>query len=410
MPAGRASRGYVLATMVCAAAFWVACSRGSDAVSDAVVRDSMGVTIVENVGDVWSKPAAFSVSPDPLLRIGQVDGDEPYLFERVVALVALSDGAIVVANVGDNTIRWFDGAGAFLMQRGGRGEGPAELRRVVGMVAGAADSVIVTDATTRRLLVFSREGDLGRTVELRRALVSPGRLFRLADGSFVISQSGFVASQLAGLESGVIRVPTPLLVVSADGLQVDTVGVFPGLEMEILRFDGQTGTGSPLFAKWLSYAGAGDRVYVGTADQLVIDVYSRDGELRRSHRALDVDLTIGQDVVDAFRGEMLSQLPDQTPEERAQVEQMIAAMSVPETRPAYATFLPDAVGNLLVAERSLTMTPSSRWLVFGPDGAVTGIVTMPAGFEPLTFAEDRVFGTERDDMGVQYVVAYEIER
>lgn len=70
-----------------------------------VVRDSAGVTIVENTSPAWSSGEEWRVVEPPVVEIGVIDGDQRYQLSRVLGVGRLSDGRILVANGGSQEIR-----------------------------------------------------------------------------------------------------------------------------------------------------------------------------------------------------------------------------------------------------------------------------------------------------------------
>jgi len=121
------SRWLILAP---AAALITACSGDALLKSSTIVRDSAGVQIVETAGDVWSTPSRWVIAEEPIVRIGAAEGDDAYLFSGVRGIAALSDGRFVVANAGDQSLRWYDAEGRFLFRRGGPGQGPGEFSQL----------------------------------------------------------------------------------------------------------------------------------------------------------------------------------------------------------------------------------------------------------------------------------------
>ncbi len=69
------------------------------------VRDSAGIAIVENTGPAWSEGQRWSLGTEPTLRIGTVEGDLDYIFERVRGATRMDDGTIVVLEGGTNELR-----------------------------------------------------------------------------------------------------------------------------------------------------------------------------------------------------------------------------------------------------------------------------------------------------------------
>jgi hypothetical protein len=376
-----------------------------------VVRDSAGVTIVENGGDVWSAPAIWHLSPAPVLSIGVAEGDEPYLLDGVRAVRLLGNGRILLANGGDHTLRWYDADGAFLFRRGGEGGGPGEFARLGSITLAAADTVIAVDWSARRLTIFTANGDLVGTTPIVGLTGPPGAVYTLADGSLVMGISGFSTEQLGeSMEEGVFRLPTPLLRLTRDGARADTIGLFPGMEIQITTGDRGFRIGGATLGRGLSYAVADDEIYIGTQVRFDIDVFSSDGDLVRSIRAPDVDVTVGPDYVSAYTDWMRGRLSEVPPEQRAEAERSIAELQLPATAPAYSTFFLDSNSNLWVAEHRFDSGTPQKWLVFGPDGPLVTSITMPAAFRPSSVVGDLVAGRATDDLGVEQIVVYTIER
>lgn len=63
------------------------------------------------------------------LEIGELEGDDPYLFARVFAIATDPAGRILVADGPAHEVRVFAPGGAFLFRLGGEGDGPGEFRR-----------------------------------------------------------------------------------------------------------------------------------------------------------------------------------------------------------------------------------------------------------------------------------------
>ncbi|MXW56263.1 MAG: hypothetical protein F4Z59_06195 [Gemmatimonadales bacterium] len=62
------------------------------------------------------------------LEIGELDGDDAYLFSRIASVAEDPLGRILVVDRGASEVRVFDPNGAFLFGLGGEGDGPEEFR------------------------------------------------------------------------------------------------------------------------------------------------------------------------------------------------------------------------------------------------------------------------------------------
>ena len=65
--------------------------------------------------------------PEPVLQIGERDGESPYLFSRVRGAVRVPDGRIVVLEGESLEIRVFGPDGTHHVSFGRRGDGPLEF-------------------------------------------------------------------------------------------------------------------------------------------------------------------------------------------------------------------------------------------------------------------------------------------
>jgi hypothetical protein len=390
--------------------FLVACGDTGGQTTAVIVRDSAGVEIVENAGDPWSVEERWHIVPEPILRIGAIEGGEPYLFAGVRGVVILSDGRIVVANGDDNSLRWFDAEGDFLFQRGGSGGGPGEFSRLGGITVAAGDTIAAVDWSGRRFTLFGPDGGVGPTRTIMGLTALPGTMYPLSDGAWVVGTSGSSTTQLGRDPApGVHRFHSPILRMSNDGMRIDTIGVFPSSEAEIRKMGDRMMFGPARFGRMMSYAVADDLILIGTADRLTVDLYSATGEHVRSVRAPDVDMRLTPAIETAYREFIRERIADAPPEQRV-ADRTIPEMELPQTVPAYSSFLVDDEANLWLGEYRYDFTPSRRFLVFDRDGHFITGVTVPSDFRVMTIVRDHVWGRATDDLGVEYIAGYSVQR
>jgi hypothetical protein len=99
-------------------------------------------------------PAEWSLAAQPRVIIGLADGDERYQLVSVTSAFKQSDGRIFVLDAGRSLLLFFDFAGKWLSQSGGRGRGPGEMERGVFAWPYVADSIALFDLSQQRLSVF----------------------------------------------------------------------------------------------------------------------------------------------------------------------------------------------------------------------------------------------------------------
>ena len=91
------------------------------------VWDSAGVLITESSSPQWAVGTPWTLSPEPEVVIGRVEGDERYLLSRVHGARRFTDGRIAILDLGSSRVRVYDAEGAHLFDVGGRGDGPSEF-------------------------------------------------------------------------------------------------------------------------------------------------------------------------------------------------------------------------------------------------------------------------------------------
>jgi hypothetical protein len=109
------------------------------------------------------QPAVWRVSTQPILRIGEADGDSAYMFHNAVSSLRLADGRIVVLNSGSNQLRIYDAKGKLVFSKGRRGNGPGEFVRAIRLYSVARDTLVVYDRGNSRFTVHTLAGDFVRS-------------------------------------------------------------------------------------------------------------------------------------------------------------------------------------------------------------------------------------------------------
>ena len=129
--------------------------------------DSAGIPIATAVEPLWGPDEGWTVSDEPLLEIGTVEGPLEYQFGEVVAAARLSSGDIVVADRAASELRSYDAAGTFQWSAGRFGQGPGEFESLdfVGTVAG--DSLVTYDEGLQRVQLFDAAGQIARSFDVR---------------------------------------------------------------------------------------------------------------------------------------------------------------------------------------------------------------------------------------------------
>lgn len=390
-------------------------------------RDSAGVRIVENSAPTWPKDRGWTVVDSPLVDIGGKGGEAAYEFDQVRGPVRLSDGRLVVANASSNEIRVFDGTGKHLHTSGRAGSGPGEYQSIGGILLGPGDSVLVSDIPVRRLTVLDGDGNVGRSFSLggmggqfvpmngKIDFATPVGWF--SDGSVVGMSMSFSIGQT---RQGTYRDTMLVIRYGADGAVKDTLGGFPGIEMEQMTFTIQgrsfpAPTAVPLGRQTTSVV-HGNRFYVAQNNSWEIEVRGLDGVLQSLIRA-DVPATpITAADQDANRKEQLEAI-EGNPATRnlpaqimSQFKTRIEQAKYPATLPFFTALLADVDGNLWAQETTPPAQKLNRFAVVDSSGRFLGRVTMPAKFQPGYIGTDAVYGVWKDEDDVEHIRGYPLRK
>jgi hypothetical protein len=394
--------------LACALLVAAGCGPGRRDVPAFSTRDSAGVVIADNIV-APVEPGPWTLSADPVLQIGEVTGQEAYLFARIRGVVRLSDGRIAVADNRAPDLRIFGADGRHERTFGRKGGGPGEFQSpsILGVLPG--DTIVVVDGGLRRISLFHPDAGFIRSATPDDDV--PGYL--LPVGMFA---SGAVVDEQTVLpdnpEDGYGRRPVEYRVVSLDGELVSDMGRFSGYEVVMAsQEDGgltQVITGNAPFGKSPAAAVRGDRFYYGAQDTWEIRVLRPDGSVERIIRWNREPAAVTDAQLAAFIENKLSNLPDFNLARR--YRRLYRDAPVPERHPAYGSLFVDRLGWLWVEETRLSDDAPYRWTILDPAGRVAGAIDLPPRFRLEDVGADYVLGCWVDELGVNYVRMYALSR
>jgi hypothetical protein len=179
-----------------------------------------------------------------------------------------------------------------------------------------------------------------------------------------------------------------------------------------------------LFAAEPAWALYGDGVLYGVSDAYRFGMYSAEGALRR---VVEKPFT-AQPITDGDQRRMLDafeKLWKQFGLTQDQVAQAREVIKFAAQYPAYLQLLEGVDGSIWVqgAQSASALPPemqdsynpqldlgSRDWDVFDADGRYLGVVSMPLRFQPVRFVGDKIYGIQRDELDVQYIVVLNLVR
>jgi len=371
------------------------------------IRDSAGIQIVENAQPPDGSRLPWRVGPGPAVSIGAAEGEEPYLLYGAMDAARLSDGRIVVANVGTNELRVFDASGTYLTTWGGRGEGPGEFRSLWRVGPWPGDSIVAWYAPRLGVSTFDAQGNYGRTLQFEHDEATPlMQRFRpeqaTRDGSILAvhmpEDADTVVVQLRDAKGGVRS----------------SLGTHAGLE-PYLHAEGtdQAMLFWKIFGRESVWTPWGDLVVIGHTSRYELTAFGVDGSLARIVRRDHALQSPTPDDVEAYIESQVAQSRLRATEpEKQRLRRQYQSVPVAEHFPAFASVMSDAVGHLWVGEYEFTEEerPPRLWTVFDPEGRVLGFVETPEGLWIHEIGEDHILGTIFDELDVEHVQVWPLER
>lgn len=387
------------------------CDQPGEGPPGSVARDSAGLEVVESSAPAWGADTTWSVTAEPAVSIGVVDGPPEYQLSDVADVLRLPDGRILVADGGTSELRYYGPDGEFLRSVGARGEGPEEFMSLDG-VALDTDTLLVYDREFARLSVRTVEGQLHETRGLEATggpMLGPDH-FRLAGP---VADRGLLFLPWS-YPSPPMPSPTrywdsiPNLLYSARGEVRDTLGGFSGMDMY-----GTPDVGTRLqFGAHTSADLHADRLYIGHAHDYEIEVYAPDGSLERLIRR-DAEPVSGDEAVDRLVSwaERRAEEQDASPGALEEFRRRLRERPHAETLPHYEDIVVDTLGHVWVQRyRPRYAEGPADWDVYDPDGRWLGTLELPAGLEVHQIGRDWMLGVWSDEFEVEHVRLYQVSR
>lgn len=380
-------------------------------------RDSAGISVVTSSPRPQGTGSTWTVSPDPILQIGEVEGEQPYLFRLLWDGFRLPDGRLVVVDGQALEIRVFDADGRHETTFGGRGNGPREFGGPPWIALAAADTIVTWDPGHHRLSRYDPAGNLLDQESLMNVLadlsIAPfpnARIWQTAaEGALLWTGSPPMLPQ-EGLRDVARHV---VLIDGTDGTSVD-FGSYPaGQMLWFTRGNGQlTGLPDP-FAPFSAIALGPEPVRVSIADGESWEIRSFDGHgaLRRILRATIPPRPVTRQV----RARERERLPEQArilglP--LAEAQRAFNGLPVPQALPPIASMRWDAQGNLWVGRREGGyLEVPEEYDIFDAEGHWLAGARIPSSLgRILEIGADYVLAAWTDEMGVEYVRLYALDK
>lgn len=358
--------------------------------------------------DVGGVTTAHSRSPrgrgqlaDRLFQFGMAAGPEHLLFDRVVGVTRLDDGALAVGNRGSNTVRVFTDEGRLITEFGGEGEGPGEFTLLRAVVRCRRGVITAWDWNYRQVW-FARDG---RVVDSWLITLPGERL-----GVYRMSCNGYGQLVATGWGNAGL-LDHPVGGYSAEGglyvavnptgplEQVGTIGVADRTRLA-------EGELPNPFGRTTSIASTDDGFVLGSASSYEVTVHTFEGDTSLVFRWDGPNRTVGAEDRAAYLEWRLTSA-DET--EHAAIRREVAQFELPDSLPAYSDIRVGAGGVIWIRAFHAPWRPNRTWWAFLPNGEWAWELELEPDFEVSEFGPGEVLGVASDELGVEAVRGYRME-
>ena len=383
-------------------------------------RDSAGIEIVESSAPLLG-PDAWKVSEEPVLQIGEMKGEDAYLFAGInsrrsgdfPSVFRWPTGRIVVCNGMDSTIRVFDRHGEFIRMVGGQGEGPGEFLFMEACWPTPSGMVVAAD---NYLSFLDLDGTVTRKVQIPS--VDGGRALPYGvfeDGSY------FVIRPYDGPSDTGIHDP------AAGVFVINAAGELSG-ELFMMKQDRRIREGrysiTQQFGPIGSITGSANGIFYGWPEAYSISEFNREGVTSRviSRDWTPVPVT-EEDIAWwlTFRDTLAKFQGNDSPRFREAYRKQTSIMVYPEYRAPFDELHVDRTGHLWVRNThprydrvyssfQVRFPFEWTWDVFDPEGRWLTTLTLPKYYRAHDIGEDYILGVWKDEMDVEYVRMYALDR
>ena len=386
------------------------CSDGAGDSAGAVFVDSAGVTIVQNLGFAPDESTVWTLSADPVLSIGSIEGPEELQFFGIAGGHRLSDGRIGVVNAGSRDVRFFGPDGEHLLTLGKRGGGPEEFENPV-LAGSKSDTLIIVDRAHHRLtFLHPDEGFVGlaRVSDEVGGFLNPAGTF--ANGQSVFG-GAFDMRGIGELKNGKNRAGTFYRSCTLDGFLATDFGDKAGAEFFIKDLEGSGQDSRPAlipFGKIPVATVSPGHLLLSDQEDWEIEVYSPTGELIRLIRQEWDPIPVTDEDGSRHIESVVAQVGD--PAQAPQIREYLGGLPLPAHFPPFGDLLADLDGNLWVQDFQRPGAENRNWTIYDSEGVRTARIVLPDQFNPFEIGADYVLGVGWDEMNVEYLRIYALSR
>ena len=371
---------YRLATLGWLLAVLIGCSSG------APEQDSSS-------GDGFEAVGTLNLTQE--LILGEERG---IIFGRITDLDVDSEGTIYVADYEYHTIRRFTAGGDSLNSIGRKGEGPGEFARLFQIEVGPNDSLYAFDQGPNRISLFDPKGSYVRSfVVSSNGKGYPIRMMKPDTSGFLVQYGiGFRADEEEKERSRWIS-----WLDRKGDMHHDSLLVVPSTERLVHRdSDMMLVLAKPFGRGPVLALGPQNTIYYGRTDSLAFEGYALSGEKLGRFQLRYEPIPVTEEDIEA----KVKEFGESPFAEEAQP--LIREADLAATRPAFDHLVVDDRGRLWTSVT--TAADSTRWMVIDSRKKTKAWAPLPQNVTIHAVRDGKAYGVQRDAMGVQEVVAYDV--
>jgi hypothetical protein len=349
------------------------------------VKTVDGVTVVSN----GKKPNLVKGQPSKVILTEELSvgggADPDQSFSQVSAFVVDDEGTLFALDFKDQKIKIFDRAGKYLRSIGKPGQGPGELGMASGIQITADNTLVIEDATNRRLAQFKTSGEFIKNISTSNKL---GLVGILLDGR----------GNVLGREMGVAEDNTKMFF-EIKKFDPDLKPLFTLDKIEFpIPIPGSGNKMNILDLISVYQFGPEGNIYYGRNANYDIKIYSPEGKPLRSIQKDYDPVKVTQKDID----EMLERIPNVAG--GANIKDMF---SFPDYFPPFQNFLLDDQGRMYVRTYTKGKVKGEYVIdVFDPEGRFISQFITKAALGLLK--NGKAYGIEESDEGYQTIKRYAV--
>ena len=345
------------------------CGKTKDA-WQGTVEEIDGITVVKNPLEPLYGIEAFRMEEE--LCIGETEGREEYMFQRLYTLVVNPNEDIYVLDYQAKHIKMFDKEGTYIRTIGKPGQGPGELQIPLGLFFSYTGELIVGD--TNRISYFTEDGEFIKSTPYKGGMIHVRK----------IDQEGnFYATDII-MEKGIYEVKK----YDPEFNYLISFGSSP------LQSAGGSKKRNPFFTLIRFDLIQGARLICGYAGEgYILKIMDTERNLLRRIEKDYTPLEPTQEDVD----ESQEGIPPEMKRE----------LDVPKYFPPFRGMMTDDEGRIYVS--TFKRTPDRKkyyYDIFDAEGKY--ILTVPFKSGPRIILNNRIYTIEEDEDGYQCVKRYKV--